>query len=451
MPGRVNCHFARPGYNSLIACRFFRAARRRFRFRPMKLPRPKLPLYQQIIIAVIAGILYGIFLSGRTAWVGWMGVIFLRLLKMVAIPLVFFLITSSIARTGKTRSLNALGLKAILFYCGTTLAAILTGICLVTLLKPGRGIDLGAAAELPESILTAEHKSLSQILIEIVPDNPAGAFMRQEMLAIVFMAILIGAVLARTRGEKAELLTRFFDAGSELLMNITELVIKVAPIGVFGLIAAQIGDIEGGAGQLLRLGGSLGIYTVTVISGLAFHMLVTLSVLLLLFRLRPIAHLRKMFLTLVTGFSTATSNATIPISLDLLEKEEGVSKETASFIIPLGATVNMNGTSLYECVVVLFLAQAHGIEMNFVQMVTIVLTALLSAIGTAGIPMASLVMITIILGAVGLPLDGLGLVLIVDRFLDMLRTVVNVYGDTCCAVCIAKTDGEKLTIDRGAK
>ena len=164
--------------------------------------------------------------------------------------------------------------------------------------------------------------------------------MRQEMLAIVFMAILIGAVLARTRGEKAEVLTRFFDAGSELLMNITQLVIRIAPIGVFGLIAAQIGEIEGDRAQLLRLGGSLGIYTVTVVSGLAFHMLVTLSVFLLLFRLRPIAHLRKMFLTLVTAFSTATSNATIPVTLELLEKEEGVSKETASFIIPLGATIS---------------------------------------------------------------------------------------------------------------
>ncbi|MBO7708343.1 MAG: dicarboxylate/amino acid:cation symporter [Thermoguttaceae bacterium] len=417
----------------------------------MKLPKPKLPLYLQIIAAVVAGILYGFFLSERTGWVAWMGVIFLRLLKMVAIPLVFFLITSSIARAGKTRSLNVLGLKAILFYCGTTLLAILTGIVLVTLLKPGRGVVLGDAGLLPETVLDAAPKSLSQILIEIVPDNPAGAFMRQEMLAIVFMAVLLGAVLSRMRGEKAELLVRFFDAGSELLMNITELVIKTAPLGVFGLIAAQIGEIGGDTGELTRLGGSLGLYTLTVISGLGFHMLVTMSVILFLFRLRPAAHLRKMFLTLITGFSTATSNATIPVSLKLLEEEEGVSKETASFIVPLGATVNMNGTSLYECVVVLFLAQAHGMEMNFVQMVTIVLTALLSAIGTAGIPMASLVMITIILGAVGLPLDGLGLILIVDRFLDMLRTVVNVYGDTCCAVCVAKTDGERLTIDRAVR
>ena len=414
----------------------------------MKLPKPTFPLYQQIVAAVVAGILYGVFLSDRTGCVAWMGVIFLRLLKMVAVPLVFFLIASSIARAGKTRSLNVLGLKAILFYGGTTILAILTGIAMVTLLQPGRGVDLGDAAQLPDAVLNAAPKSLSQILIEIVPDNPAGAFIRQEMLAIVFMAILIGAVLARMRGERAELLIRFFDAGSELLMKITELVIKLAPLGVFGLIAAQIGEIEGGPGALLRLGGSLGLYTVTVISGLGFHMLVTMSVILVLFRLRPAAHLRKMFLTLVTAFSTATSNATIPVSLELLEKEEGVSKETASFIVPLGATVNMNGTSLYECVVVLFLAQAHGMEMNFVQMATIVLTALLSAIGTAGIPMASLVMITVILGAVGLPLDGLGIILIVDRFLDMLRTVVNVYGDTCCAVCVAKTDGEKLTIDR---
>ncbi|MBQ3388223.1 MAG: dicarboxylate/amino acid:cation symporter [Thermoguttaceae bacterium] len=413
----------------------------------MKRFKPRFPLYQQIIVAVIAGVLYGIFLPGRVHWVAWMGDIFLRLLKMVAIPLVFFLITSSIAGAGKKGNLGVLGLKALLFYCGTTLLAILTGIALVSALRPGAGVDLGNAARLPESVLGAGPRSVSQILIEIVPDNPIGAFARQEMLAIVFMAVLLGAVLSRMRGEKAELLVRFFEAVSELLMKITELVIKTAPLGIFAMIAAQIGQMGGDPHMLAKLTESLGIYLVTVISGLGLHMFVTMSVILLLFRLRPFEHLRKMFLTLITGFSTATSNATIPVSLKLLE-EEGVSKETASFVVPLGATVNMNGTSLYECVVVLFLAQAHGIEMDFVQMATIVLTALLSAIGTAGIPMASLVMITIILGAVGLPLDGLGIVLIVDRFLDMLRTVVNVYGDTCCAVCIAKTEGEELTIDR---
>ncbi|MGI5832546.1 MAG: dicarboxylate/amino acid:cation symporter [Thermoguttaceae bacterium] len=411
--------------------------------------KPKFPLCQQIIVAVIAGVLFGIFLSDRVALVGWMGVIFLRLLKLIAIPLVFFLITASIAGAGKSRNLNVLGLKTILYYSATSILAILTGIFFVSVLRPGAGVDLGNAAKLPDSVLDTGPRSISQILIEIVPDNAIGAFARQEMLAIVFMAILLGAVLSRMRGEKAELLVRFFDAVSELLMKVTELVIRVAPFGVFGLIAAQIAEMGGDTARLAKLTGSLGIYLVTVVSGLAFHMLVTLSVVLLLFRLHPLKHLRKMSLALITAFSTATSNATIPVSLKLLEEEEGVSKETASFVVPLGATVNMDGTSLYETVVVLFLAQAHGMEMNFVQMATIVLTAFLSAVGTAGIPMASLVMITIILSAVGLPLEGLGIILIVDRPLDMLRTTVNVYGDTCCAVCVAKSEGERLTIEWG--
>lgn len=407
----------------------------------------KIPLHWQILIAIVAGILFGVFAFPYVFLVEWIGDVFLRLLKMIAVPLIFFLIVSAVAEAGKGRNIGLLGIKTVSFYVVTTILAIITGFAFVFLFQPGVGVELGLTREIPESVAAVTPKSISQILLDIIPDNIPRAFLDQNMIAVVFVSILFGSALARLAGERGEPLRRFFKAGSELLMKITEGIILLAPYGIFAMIAARIAEMEGDSERLARLTGSLSVYVLTVFCGLALHMFVTLSVMLRLFRVRPTAHLKKMFLPIVTAFSTATSNATIPVSIKSLEEDEGVSKETASFVIPLGATINMNGTALYECVVVLFIAQAYGIEMTFAQMGIITLTVLLSAIGAAGIPMASLVMVTVVLTAVGLPLEGLGLILIVDRLLDMMRTAVNVYGDTCCAVCVAKMEGESLTID----
>lgn len=212
------------------------------------------------------------------------------------------------------------------------------------------------------------------------------------------------------------------------------------------MLASKIGEFGGSPDRLITVMHSIGKFFLVVSGGLAFHLLVTLSIILIIYRINPLKHLKNMFVPMTAAFSTATTNVTIPLSLQALEEKEGVSNRVASFTIPLGATLNMNGTALYECVVVMFIAQAYGIELTFAQMFIVTITALLTAMGTPGIPMASLVMITIILNAVGLPIEGIGLILVTDRLLDMCRTTVNIYGDTCCAVCIAKTEGEKISV-----
>jgi Na+/H+-dicarboxylate symporter len=224
-------------------------------------------------------------------------------------------------------------------------------------------------------------------------------------------------------------------------MEITMFIIKFAPIGIFGIVANQISQVP----DLWALAQRLGLYMLTVIVGLLIHMLITLSIAIkVLGKVNPIQHLRNMSVPILTAFSTSSSNATLPLTLEAVEHKSGVSNKIASFTLPLGATVNMNGTALYECVAVMFIAQAYGIDLTFSQQMIVVFTALLAAIGSAGIPMAGLVMMAIVMNAVGLPLEGIGLILAVDRILDMFRTVVNVYGDTCGAVVVAKSEGEML-------
>jgi Na+/H+-dicarboxylate symporter len=224
-------------------------------------------------------------------------------------------------------------------------------------------------------------------------------------------------------------------------MEITMFIIKFAPLGIFGIVANQISQVP----DLWVLAQRLGLYMLTVIAGLLIHMLITLSITLkMLGKVNPLQHLRNMSVPILTAFSTSSSNATLPLSLEAVEHKSGVSNKIASFTLPLGATVNMNGTALYECVAVMFIAQAYGIDLNFTQQMVVVFTALLAAIGSAGIPMAGLVMMAIVMNAVGLPLEGIGLILAVDRILDMFRTVVNVYGDTCGAVVVARSEGEQF-------
>lgn len=231
------------------------------------------------------------------------------------------------------------------------------------------------------------------------------------------------------------------------MMKLTECILAMAPLGVFGIIAKNVALFGGETDGFLKLGQGLGLHFLTVVSALTFHIFVTLPLVIwLLGRCNPWKHLRNMSAVLLTAFSTASSNGTLPLTLRDVVEKDGVSEETAGFVLPLGATINMDGTSLYECVVVLFVAQAYGIELTIFQQFLTVLMVLLTGIGTAGIPMASLVMIVIVLNAVGLPPEGIGLVLAVDRPLDMCRTAVNVYGDTCCAVVVAKSEGEELAI-----
>lgn len=410
----------------------------------------KLPLYWQIIIAIAAGILFGCFAWQYISYIDWMGTIFLNLLKMIVLPLLFTLLISSVTNIDSGKSLGRLGLKTILFYTVTTLLAITTGLVLVTLIKPGVGIDLSLANELPPELKTGkdltEVMSFKNILLGIVPPNIFKALAEGNVLPVVFFALFTGCFIVSMKGKEGVILRDFFDSGAALMMKMTTWIIQLAPFGVFAMIAKNLAEFKGDPAQLQLIAKSVGLFFLTVLGGLAIQMFVTLSVILLIFRINPIKHLTNMFLPLATAFSTATSNATIPFSLQALEENDGVSRKLANFTIPLGATLNMNGTALYECVIVLFVAQAYSIDLSFVQMIIVTMTALLSAVGTPGIPMASLVMVTIVLNAVGLPIEGIGLILITDRILDMCRTTVNIYGDTCCSACLAKTEGEQLKV-----
>jgi len=271
--------------------------------------------------------------------------------------------------------------------------------------------------------------------------------MQGQMLSIIFFAIIFGFFITKIDDKPQKLITDVLNAVLDVIMKITLFVIMFTPIGVFSITAKVIAQQIQMGNEISEVISRLGIYFLTVMIGLLIHGLITLPLAVkILGRANPLKHIKNMSTPLLTAFSTSSSNATLPLSMKAVEFEDGVSNKVASFTLPLGATVNMNGTALYECVAVMFIAQAYGIDLTFGQQLVVVFTALLAAIGSAGIPMAGLVMMTVVLKAVGLPLEGIGLILAVDRILDMFRTTINVYGDTCCAVIIAKSEGENLKI-----
>ncbi|HOU95652.1 MAG TPA: dicarboxylate/amino acid:cation symporter [Bacteroidales bacterium] len=403
------------------------------------------PLHYQIIIAIIAGGFFGYFADNLTIYTDWAGDIFLRALNMIIIPLILCSITSGVASVGSSGNLGRLGLKTIGFYILSTLIAIITGFVLVSIIKPGVDAKLGLTP-INGNIVSAS-ENLGQTIINIVPDNIFKAMAQDQMLAIIFFSILLGFFITRISEKYRDLLTDFFNAGFEVIMKITLFIIKFTPIGVFSITAKIIAQQIAMGNQISELISRLGLYFVTVLAGLLIHGLITLPLFVkFLGKVSPVKHLKNMATPLLTAFSTSSSSATLPLTMEAVENKDGVSNKIASFTLPFGATINMNGTALYECVAVIFIAQAYGIELSFTQQIVVIFTALLAATGSAGIPMAGLVMMAVILKAVGLPLEGIGLVLAVDRIIDMFRTTINVYGDTCAAVIIAKSEGEELKI-----
>lgn len=401
----------------------------------------KFPLHWQILVALILGILYGAFLGEYTGYVDWMGDLFLRALKMIIIPLILSSIISGVTNIGTAENLGRLGLKTIVYYLSTSTMAIVTGLLFVNLLQPGVGADLGFSKEVEE--LGIMQQSFGQILINIIPTNIFESFTQASMLSIIFFAILFGFFINMTSEKSRTFLTTFFDSTFEVMMKITMFIIHFAPFGVFGIVAYQVSQSE----SISVLAQSMGLYMLTVLLGLSVHVLITLPLITrFVGRVNPLKHFKAVTTPLLTAFSTSSSSATLPLTIQAVENNSGASNKISSFTLPLGATINMDGTALYECVAAMFIAQAYGIELTFVQQIVVVVTALLASIGAAGIPMAGLVMISIILTAVGLPLEGLGLILAVDRILDMFRTATNVWSDTCGAVVIAKSEGETLQV-----
>jgi proton glutamate symport protein len=420
---------------------------------------PKLALHWQICIAIVLAALAGYFggpdlrLLGVPAYgvYEFLGNLFMNGLKMIIVPLVVSTIITGIAGIGAEAGFARLGIKTILFYVGTSLAAIVTGLVLVNWLKPGLagGGELAALQNQPglaDALAKIEGRGASDIVdlfVRMVPQNVVEAAANGDMLGLIFFSLLFGFFMVRVGNGNADLIRRFWQGVADTMMAITMWIMKFAPLGVFGLVAKTVADTGFAAMQPLLL------FFVTVVLALAFHAFVTLALLVkVLGRSSPKTFFRAVSPAMLTAFSTASSSATVPISLECLEKNAGVSNRVSSFVLPLGATVNMNGTALYECVAAMFIAQAYGIELGLGTQFTVVVLALMTSIGVAGIPAASLVAISIILAAVGLPLEGIGLLLVTDRVLDMMRTSVNVLGDCSAAVVVAALEGEQNRLGR---
>ena len=401
----------------------------------------KLQLHWQILIALLLGVFYGLYFAPYVEYVSWMGDIFLRALRMVIVPLILSSIISGVANIGTAENLGRLGFKTMFYYIVTSTIAIVTGLFFVNIIQPGVGVDLGFNQEVEGLGLVRD--SFGQTMLNIIPTNIFESFSNGSMLSIIFFAIIFGYFITRVGTKSRETLTDFFNATFDVMMKITMFVIRFTPFGVFGIMALQVSK----SSDILELGQRMGVYMLTVILALFVHAVFTLPVLTrLIGKVNPLKHFKAVTTPLLTAFSTSSSSATLPLTMQAVEENDGVSNKITSFTLPLGATINMDGTALYECVAAMFIAQAYGVNLTILQQVIVVITALLASIGAAGIPMAGLVMITVILTAVGLPLEGVGLILAVDRILDMFRTATNVWSDSCGAVIIAKSEGEKLKV-----
>lgn len=402
----------------------------------------RIKLHWQILIALVLAILFGYFVPSAVIYVSWMGDIFLRALKMVIIPLIFSSIISGVTSMGEGKNLGRLGFKTLSYYLVTSTLAILTGLIIVNLIKPGVGVDLGFSQSVEG--LADKAGSVKDILYRLIPENIVDAMAQGSILSVIFFAILFGYFITAVDSKHKESLTTFFDAIFEVMMKITLFIIKFTPLGIFGIVAKEVAR---NADQLVNIAGSLAIYAFCVVAGLLIHAFISLPLIVhFIGKAKPFAHFRNMATPLLTAFSTSSSSATLPLTMEALEHKSGVSNKVTSFTLPLGATINMDGTALYECVAAMFIAQAYGVDLSFTQQALVVFTALLASIGAAGIPMAGLVMITVVLTAIGLPLEGIGLILAVDRILDMLRTSVNVWSDSCGAVIIARSEKEKTKV-----
>lgn len=417
----------------------------------------RLQLHWQIFIALAFAVLVGVSSTPETQLLGiplvsvldFFGTLFLNALKMLIVPLILASIISGMMEL-KPDALGRLGGKTLLYYMATSLVSILTGLLVVNLLQPGivDGVPaleiIGLSADTGDVLKKVEGRGagdLAEVFLRMVPPNIIAAAAQGQMLGLIFFSLLFGYFVSRLKQPIGGVQKHFWQGLLGVMMQMTNLVMKFAPLGVFALV-----------GKVILLTGldafrPLAVFFVTVIIALALHAFIFLPLLLkLVAGVSPRLHFRAMMPALLTAFSTSSSSATLPVTLDCVERRAGVSNQISGFTLPLGATVNMDGTALYECVAAMFIAQAYGLQLDMVTQFTIVLIALLTSVGVAGIPSASLVAITIILGAIGLPLEAIGLILVVDRVLDMCRTSVNVFSDSCAAVIIARLEGEKTKL-----
>ena len=403
----------------------------------------KIGLTTKIFIALLAGAVFGIVLcymvpSGHVKddiivegilYVVGQG--FIRLMKMLVVPLVFCSLVCGSMAIGDTKKLGTVGVRTLIFYLFTTALAITVALSVGNIINPGIGLDMSAiksnAAEVEEMVAT----SLSDTILNIIPDNPLNSLASGNMLQIIVFALIVGIILAKL-GERTETVGNFFSQFNDIMMEMTMMVMSLAPVGVFCLIARTFANIGFSAFVPLAK------YMVGVLLALAIQCFIVYLGLLKVFTgLNPFKFIKNFFPVMAFAFSTATSNATIPLSIDTLAKKMGVSKKISSFTIPLGATINMDGTAIMQGVAVVFAAQAFGIQLDMMDYLTVIGTATLASIGTAGVPSVGLVTLTMVFNSVGLPVEAIGLIMGIDRILDMTRTAVNITGDAVCTTIVA--------------
>lgn len=411
----------------------------------------KLGLTTVIFIALIAGAVTGTIINNffmhidvvnKVIVEGIFYVIgqgFISLMKMLVVPLVFCSIVCGAASIGDTKTLGKVGVRTIIFYICTTMLAVAVALSVASLINPGLGLDMSAVENVKTTIdssATNTDLSLVDTILNIIPTNPIASLANGEMMQIIVFALIVGIILAKLK-DKAQLVSNFFQQGNDIMMEMTMMIMKIAPIGVFCLVGRTFSEL--GFSAMVPMFK----YMITVVLALAIQCYGVYMIMLRVFAgLNPFKFAKKFFPVQAFAFSTATSNATIPLNIDTLEEKVGVSRKISGFTIPLGATINMDGTSIMQGVAVVFVAQAFGIHLDPADYLTVIATATLASIGTAGVPSVGLVTLAMVFDSVGLPVSGIGLIMGIDRILDMLRTAVNITGDAVCTTIVAKQNKE---------
>jgi len=388
-----------------------------------------------IVVGIILGLLLGWFLGESMSWASILGTIFINALKMIVIPLIVTSMITGVISLGDVRRLGKTGIKTLLYYIMTTGISVIIGIILVNIIQPG--VLAGGSQALGTAIAHPGKYSIMDVVIGMIPPNIVKAMSETQVLPLIIFSLVLGGIIT-TMKERGKILGDFFQASNEAIMKFVHIIMLFAPFGVFGLIAGKFAEAGGAAfgDELLKLGK----YFITVLIGLSIHAVFVLPLILkYVGKASPRKYASGMVQALITAFSTASSSATLPVTMECVEEVNGVNHKASSFVLPLGATINMDGTALYEAVAAIFIAQMYGIHLSLGQQVVIFFTANLAAIGAAGIPQAGLVTMVMVLESVNLPVEGIASILAVDWFLDRFRTTVNVWGDSVGAAVIAQT------------
>jgi len=395
-----------------------------------------------ILIGILAGGAIGWFLPGVALDIKFIGDLFLKMLFMLVVPLVFVTMVHGVTQFGNIAKMGRPAALVLGYYIATTFLSVGIGILMVSLIQPGAGGGIEMSAALSERVQAAADRQTGilgfaeEILQSLVPGNVFKSMAETQVLPLITFSLFFGAVLT-TIGRKGKVAIEVFDALNEAIIKMVQLLMKLAPVGIGCIVAGKLGEVGGGDAFVTELF-KLARYALTVISGLGVHALITLPILVfLLGRRNPFAYMYSMLTPLTTAFSTASSAATLPVTIDTVKKE-GISDKTTGFVLPLGATINMDGTAMYEAVAAIFIAQSYGVDLTMAQTVTIFFTATLAGVGAAAIPEAGLVTLVMVLTAVGLPIEGISIILVIDWFLDRCRTAVNVWGDTCGAAILER-------------